>query len=376
MADPLGPADKTFGMIARVMISEQVAAIGRIDPAASASSTETAAGAGPGIQKRASDAPRLADLGLPAPAGTSGGFSPNLRALMAAVAEARPAPAATEDAFEVPVSVPARGAGGGARLTFDLRNGVSAGQGLPEGGEAPSLATTLPVASAPALGPAADPAFVTEARIPTAPDERPQAARLPNAARAGGASVPTDDDERQTRADAASRAGPAADLVPEDGPLPRAAGARRVRPSAAAQSNAVTTAVADYVAVAPSDVAMQIALLVNAEMHKTWPNAFYIPLLQRREKDKRAFDLEAVEDEDDEDDAEAGEGGGDGRSAGLARLLAELAERPSRRLRRALLFAVTCYAAVLDTLATQIIDHFTEVESDEVDENDHVHDRV
>ncbi len=122
----------------------------------------------------------------------------------------------------------------------------------------------------------------------------------------------------------------------------------------------------------PSGLALELALLVNAEMQKGWPSARFIPLLEKPRLPGPAIDLDDEAEESEDETAEQGED--DDRSAGYEAVLAYIAERPaSRRLKKTLLFAVGCYCALLHTLTTEIVEYFADLVDEDVERN---HDRA
>jgi hypothetical protein len=122
----------------------------------------------------------------------------------------------------------------------------------------------------------------------------------------------------------------------------------------------------------PSGLALELALLVNAEMQKGWPAARFIPLLEKPRLPGPAIDLD---DEDDGSEDENGEQDEDeDKSAGYEAVLAYIAERPaSRRVKKTLIFAVACYCALLHTLTTEIVEYFADLVDEDVERN---HDRA
>ena len=122
----------------------------------------------------------------------------------------------------------------------------------------------------------------------------------------------------------------------------------------------------------PSGLALELALLVNAEMQKGWPTTRYIPLLEKPRLLGPAIDLD---DEDErKEDENAPQDDDDDESAGYEVVLAYISGRPaSRRLKKTLLFAVGCYCALLHTMTTEIVEYFADLVDEDVERN---HDRA
>ncbi len=121
----------------------------------------------------------------------------------------------------------------------------------------------------------------------------------------------------------------------------------------------------------PAGLALELALLVNAEMHKGWPTSRFVPLLERRRPHAQPLELD---DDDRTEDEDSADDEGEERSSGLDALSAYVDEHAaSRRLKRTLLFALGCYCALLNTLGTEILEYFAGQVDEEIERN---HDRA
>lgn len=121
----------------------------------------------------------------------------------------------------------------------------------------------------------------------------------------------------------------------------------------------------------PAGLALDLALMVNAEMHKGWPAARFVPFLEKPRPPLEALEWDEDEPSEDED---AGGGEGEERSAGFEAMLAYIGgHAASRRLKRTLLFALGCYCALLNTLTSEILEYFVDEVDEGIEEN---HDRV
>jgi hypothetical protein len=121
----------------------------------------------------------------------------------------------------------------------------------------------------------------------------------------------------------------------------------------------------------PAGLALELALMVNAEMHKGWPTARFIPLLEKPRPP--ALPLEPDEDDASEDESSDGDEGRE-RSAGYEDVLAYAgAHAASRRLKRTLIFTIGCYCALLNILAAEILEYFADEVDEEIERN---HDRA
>ncbi len=371
---PAGPLAARFELVMSELLARQAAALNesespgavRTDSAATPTTRTDATPTLPPVRTPLAGppAPRPLDLGLPAsftlaapaPAPDEGSVATATGTdKSAAFAAAEPGPSsgrtggppapAGTGGMQKPFPSPAAAGNAEARMILDLARALQ-----------PGTTPAPPEQKTPAARFRAE-----DARTDLPRDAETVDAPIPDPVRRAAASA--------LRALATSRT-EAADLRAPDtsGPEPESA----IRP----QGRFATEIAAQRPATAetlpkldPAGLALELALMVNAEMHKGWPAERFLPLLEKPRPPAKAIDLEEepAEDESGEDDDEE-------RSAGYEALLAYISEHAaSRRLKRTLFFALGCYCALLNTLASEILEYF----ADEVDEEiGKTHDRA
>ena len=375
---PAGPLAARFEMMMAELLARQAATLAGSDEPERASPPATLPGqvsptgtdetppAPPStLPGRTATAPRPADLGLPraipAPVGSPGEFVGG--SFTVGIGRPAAAPAGSERG-EIPSVLRSRGRAEDAAVQ-DRDAGTGRPARDPLAG--PRARMILEIGR---TGGDTDPKFATRDSASTTPVRSAVTPKdlseteTSNSGRAGAGATRDDSDP-------ATRVKENDELVRSDasGPEPEASIASgraaaelgRLRPSASPALPQID----------PAGLALDLALLVNAEMHKGWPGTRYVPLLERPRPPAEAIERDEEESSEDEG-AESEEG--DERSAGYEAMLAYIGEHAaSRRLKRTLLFAIGCYCALLNTLATEILEYF----ADEVDEGiERNHDRA
>jgi hypothetical protein len=113
-----------------------------------------------------------------------------------------------------------------------------------------------------------------------------------------------------------------------------------------------------------SDLALQIGLLANAEIRKSWPVQSYIPYFERAAPPKSPIGIEQAALDIEEFLKESAP-----LMEALAKVMKKLSQKSlSRKARKIIGFVLAGYAAVLDGIATEIVETFAD-DHDMADKN-------